>query len=254
MSPVRAHPEGWLTISEAERELGVARGSLLLWLRKNKRISSGTEKIGKYRYVRDSTLADYAQLGHKTTAVPRANKRPKGFIGIKQAMEVAQCGHTHLYKAAKQKEVRAVRVSKSYFFHRKDCEHLRLTLHNPPLPGYVKIQAVCSKHQSSRDHCIKWLRQNGATIKKFRDPQDHKLAWYTTLEHLEKWEQYIQGYKITQRRKLTIEQAQETIKRIKAGETLASVAVEYGVSETAIRNALQGKTYKLQEALTQVAS
>lgn len=187
----RLNPDlvGLPTVTQFERELGLSQGSLFNWVKRN---GGCLIKVGRFRLVPVDLQERYLRETERPN-VERVPRRPKGWLGIYRACEIAGCSPSLIWKEVERGRVRAARVGYINYYHPDDVRHLARRLKEHPLPGWVPVREVAESLGSDRQTTVERIRALGYPVRKFRRPEDHQLAWYTTEEGAEAWRRwYIQ--------------------------------------------------------------
>jgi hypothetical protein len=243
----RHKPEGadGLTVSEAERTLGLSQGSLHNWLKRHG-LKHHMQKRGKYRVMSWSLLERF-EFETARGAIERRAQRPKGWVGIEKASDVLRASKSLIWKYARRGEIRAVRVGYTNYYDPASLERFRLTELARPLPGWAKVNSYADRLKADRTAVAQWLRRRGYEVRGFRCAQGEQPENYAHENHLRLWEQHRKNAVTLGKlsgRKLSDAQVIEVKKRIALGESITVIAKDAGVTPAAIRAIRAGKTYK----------
>jgi hypothetical protein len=184
---------GLPTVTQFERELGLSRGTLYNWVKRN---GGQFIKVGKFRLV-PLRLQERYLRETKRLNVERAPCRPRDWLGLYQAQAMAGCSISMIWNEVLRGNIRAVRVGYINYYHPDDVRHLAQRLKNKPLPGWVSVREMAKSAGASLNGAVKRLRALGYPLRKFRQPGEHQLAWYTTEEGAEAWRRWIAGFNKT---------------------------------------------------------
>jgi hypothetical protein len=236
----------WMLVTHAERSLGLSNGALRNWLQRRGLWKLRTRRRGKYRVIKLSTLEWYLAETDRE-GVERVSVRPPGTVSVYQAADIVGSSVHVVWKAAKRGHIRAARVGYVNWYDRADCERYRFEFHDHPLPGWVEIKATADAEGADPYTVVRWLQRHQFDVRKYRRPTDKQFVNYARAEALEQWLAYYRGAKATGSlagQKLNRRQAREIRSRRAQGEKRCELAREYGVSEAAIYQILNQKTYR----------
>lgn len=234
-------PDGMFTTAQAEEMLGLRGGGLHRWLRAHPMQRRSCPRIGKYRFVPVQVLERYEAATNGN--IPRAARRPAGYVGIDAATELTGSSASVVWTAARRGDIRAVRIGTIHYYNPDDCRRLAQQRADTPLPGYAQVLTYATAHRADTTSCLRWLRAHGHTPRKFRRPADMQVAWYAQQAALDEWA----ATRPLTNRKLTQEDARTIRARRAAGEKRTALAAEYGVSEACIYQIILRRTYREEQ-------
>jgi hypothetical protein len=174
------------TLSEAAELLGICRQSLFEWLKRHKLLRR-CPHVGRYRYVNVEVLERYREAT-EPAGVERHAVRPRGWVGIDRAGDLAGCHPSLIYRAVRRGEVRAARVGQIHYYCPEDLQALRLRLNEAPLPGWIEIALYAEARGVSRVAVVAWLRRHGFEIRLYRRRRDRRKVACALRSALEAWE------------------------------------------------------------------
>lgn len=236
----------WILVSHAERSLGLSHGALQNWFERRGLWKLRTRRRGKYRVITLASLEWYEEQTARE-GVERVSSRPPGTVGLHRAAEIVGSGSTVIQKAAAAGKIRAYRVGYINWYDRAGCERYRFEFHDHPLPGWVEIKGTAESVGADPYSVVQWLKRNRFEVRKHRRAADKQFTNYARSEALEAWRAYYGQLAQTGLcgQKLTMSQAREIRARRAAGEKRCRLAIEYGVSEAAVYQIVQGITYRV---------
>ena len=222
-------------MSQAEEMLGLRGGGLARWMRRH---GIRPKRVGKYRVVSLAQLDRYEALTERA-GIDRAAARPRGWVGIYQAAELVGVSVSSIWTWAGRREIEAVRVGHVQYYNPESVQAWAAGLRQMAPFGWAPLVDTCGKADIAS--AARWLRRQGHEVRKFTRPSTGQRILHARAVALEAWH----AYHVSQTsRKLSSEQAAEIRERRAAGEKRNALAREYGVSEAAIYQIMQGKTYR----------
>jgi hypothetical protein len=185
----RVTEHGYLTMTQAERYLGLSQGALATRLKAWGKLGLWTRKRGKYRVIHERYVERWAEMTTATGA-PLVLRRPRGWLTIYQAAEHAGCSISLIWQAAKRGELEVVRRGQTHYYEPTGVERLRLSLGELPLPGWLEVTAYARARGADRYTVVEWLKRNSYALREFRRPQDRQRAWFARERALATWAKF----------------------------------------------------------------
>lgn len=231
----------WLTITQAEKTLGLSPGAISQRLKKWGVLNKWTRKKGKYRLIHLNKLEEYEQLSSKA-GVPIVKKKPYGWLTTWQAIDQIgdNCCHSVVWRALLNGRIRGVRRGNTYYYHPDDIEALRLDFNNKPLPGWVEIKTYTEALGADRTAASDWLRKH-YEVRKYRR-EDKQVANYAEVKALEAWKAYYQK-RLKFGRHLSEAKLKEIARLRAKGLSQEKTANLLGICQTTISQLELGKIY-----------
>ena len=152
-------PESYIPISAICDEAGVSKNAVHRWIEQHAPRQKRTQ--GGVSYISSRMAKAYLE---STYGVPRAPKRPKGWLPAKAVREMTELSHTHyIMRYVKAHSLRFVRVGRTYFMHPEDAALLARIVKDDrePLPGWVSAVDVAERKGVTSNALRRWLRRNG---------------------------------------------------------------------------------------------
>jgi hypothetical protein len=175
-------PDGYMTVAEFSRSLGLRGGGLY---RELGRYGIRTKRIGKYRAISVENAQKYITLT-ELPHIKRVTKRPSGWLNTARTADVIGCSTCTVDRLARQKAFRAVRVGYTRYFHPADVEQVRLEYNNFPLPHWYAVVDTAQIYNADVNTAIRWLRRH-FELRKYRRPETKQLIMYAEQKSLEHW-------------------------------------------------------------------
>lgn len=221
--------EKWLTFAEVREDL--CHNGFRAWCKKTHTVKSELQVIGNVTYVCPKLVVRYLEATSHP-AMPRATKRPKGWLGIDRVREILGCGAKLPRYWVTQGKLHAVQVTNTHFYDPESVERFRLE-REKPLPGYVQIKTFVVQAGGDIDRAKKWIKANGYPIKFFYvgtaksicSTQEGVTAW------LEMWAQKPKN-PTPRRLKLSAEQVEQFQAARASGTSVRDLAKQHGISST----------------------
>lgn len=175
-------PDGYMTIAEFSRSLGLRGGGLY---RELKRYNIPILKRGRYRAISTENAQKYIKLT-ELPHIKRVAKHPRGWLNTARTADIIGCSTCTVDRLARQKAFRAVRVGYTRYHHPDDVERVRLEYNNFPLPNWYAIADTAKIYNADVQTVICWLRRH-FEVRKFRRPKTKQLVMYAERASLEHW-------------------------------------------------------------------
>lgn len=182
----RGLPDGYMTISEFSRAIGLRGGGLYRELDHH---NIRTKKHGRYRIItveQAQKYLDLTELDH----IPRVTKRPSGWVTAMRAAGIVGCSHSVIWKAANEGEIKAVRRGYTRYHDPDDVERFRLAWANYPLVGWEALVDATEPRGADTTSVGAWLERNGYEIRRYRRPETKQLLVYAERSAIEAWAVY----------------------------------------------------------------
>lgn len=247
-------PDGYQTVSNAARGLGIEPAALHKWLGHHSEARELCSKEEKYLLVPPQVISMYLQA-IQIKGAELVTTRPENSLLIWDAVALVGWSYTKLYKMLAEGQLKAAQVGGRVYFDLASLLALKEKLDAETVvpAGWITLRGLAEALGLDRSSVKSWFDRNGFELRKLRDPQ-RQLVVYISPEAAAAYRAHREacpgGVKVTPQVEAELRALVAFMRRRQQPAVIPQVAERYGVSTTTVKNLLNAAPSKASRACT----